>query len=120
MKFLEVLYAHVGTVLKALAMIFFVLGALACVVTGIFIIVKSEQGELSTLYGLYLMVFGPIATWIASLPLFGFGELIEKTVDTNEKTADTNEVINNLDEQLYNMAKSIIAIEKAACNEERN
>ena len=113
MKFLGLLYAHVGAVLKALAQIFFVLGALSCIVAGIFIIVESKQEEMYGLYGLYLIIFGPIAAWVSSLPLFGFGELIERSVDTNE-------VINNLDEQLYNIANSVRAIERVACEENKD
>ena len=63
--------------------------------------------------GLAVMIVGPLAFWIGSFVLYGFGELIEKTVDTNE-------VINNLDEQLYNIAKSIRAIERVACEEDRD
>ena len=74
---------------------------------------ESKQEEMYGLYGLYLMIFGPIAAWVSSLPLFGFGELIERSVDTNE-------VINNLDEQLYNIANSVRAIERVACEENKD
>ena len=69
-------YENIGDKIKGLAQTTFFVEAIAAVITGIALIVTDED---LIIYGLLVMVVGPIVAWVSSWLLFGFGQLIENS-----------------------------------------
>ena len=70
------MYENIGKKIKGLAKATFVVAAIAAVVTGISLMASDED---LMLYGLLVMVVGPIVAWVSSWLLYGFGQLIENS-----------------------------------------
>ena len=77
------MYDNIGGKLKGLAKVLFIVPAIAAVLAGI---VLMSTDEHLILYGLLVMVVGPIVAWISSWFLYGFGELIDKACDIERNT----------------------------------
>jgi len=75
------LYTNIGGKIKGLAKVICWIGIVASVIAGIAMMVSMSQlnGGLGVLLGLVYMVVGALVSWISSLALYGFGELIENT-----------------------------------------
>ena len=69
------MYSNIGGKIKVLAIIIFILGAVTTIIKGISMV--DQVGHATN--GLILMLLGPLAAWISTWLLYGFGELIEKT-----------------------------------------
>lgn len=69
-------YENIGDKIKGLAHLIFVVEAIAAVITGIALIFSDED---MILYGLLVIVIGPIMAWVSSWLLYGFGQLIENS-----------------------------------------
>ena len=79
------LYTNIGRKIKTWAKVFFVLGAIASDAIAIFMLFAAKRGGIPfVVSALLLSVLGPVAAWISSLPLYAFGELVDKT-SANEK-----------------------------------
>ena len=76
------MYSNIGGKIKGVAMAIAVIGALSSIVAGVMMIDEGNgyHGN-STLVGLgwFFIIGGPILSWIGSMTLYGFGELIDKT-----------------------------------------
>ena len=68
------MFNNVGRKLKAIAGIFAWVGIIASIVLGIVII-----DALSFLVGLLVIAIGSLASWISSLGLYAFGELVDNS-----------------------------------------
>lgn len=82
------MYDNVGNKLKTISVLFMVLGVLLSIVTGIILIVISNSFML---YGVIIIIIGPILSWIGSLVLYGFGQLVENSdilVSQNNKETE--------------------------------
>ena len=66
------MFENIGSKIKTVAIAAFVLGAVASVVLGAML---SQQGII----GLFVAAIGVLTSWISSLALYGFGQLIENT-----------------------------------------
>lgn len=64
------MYENIGKIIKRIAFVGCLVVSLFCVVFGFVMI--------STPYGYFLLIGGPLASWLLSVFLYGFGELIEK------------------------------------------
>ena len=69
-------YDNIGEKIKGLAKAFFFIGAIAAVFAGIFLMSDSED---TVLWGLLMIIAGPIISWVSSWLLYGFGQLIENS-----------------------------------------
>lgn len=79
------MYDNIGGKIKGLAIVTFIVEAIATVITGIVIMVFGDKRSISIL-GLLVIVVGPIFAWISSWLLYGIGELIDKTCDIERNT----------------------------------
>ena len=79
------MYDNIGEKIKGLAKWTFIVEAIAAVITGIAMMMVGEGEELS-FYGLLVMLLGPIAAWVSSWLLYGFGEIITKLCDIERNT----------------------------------
>ena len=69
-------YENIGDKIKGLAQMSFVVEAIAAVITGIALMFSDED---LILYGLLVVIMGPIIAWVSSWLLYGFGQLIENS-----------------------------------------
>lgn len=79
------MFENIGGKIKTLAEIICWIGIAGSIVAG-FLILMSTEG--STLSGIFLLLGGPLFSWIGSFVLYGFGELIEKTSEIARNTYD--------------------------------
>ena len=68
------MYDNIGGKIKGLAFGTFIVEAIGAIISGIAIIAAGD----AILVGLLLLILGPIAAWVGTLVLYGFGELIVK------------------------------------------
>lgn len=78
---LDELYENIGGKIKNWAKWIFILEAVAAVITGIILCFDDM-----VLAGLVTIVLGPLAAWVGSWLLYGFGELIETNAETRDLT----------------------------------
>ena len=67
-------YDNIGGKIKSWAIWIFIVEAIAAIIGGITLI-----GNDDILHGFLAIVFGPIAAWISSWLLYGFGQLVENS-----------------------------------------
>lgn len=91
------MYDRVGSKLKAVAKVAAWLGIISSCISGITIISAGSRMSYSGVYGssamgaggllggVVVIVVGSLFSWLSSLALYGFGELIEKATEMNEK-----------------------------------
>jgi hypothetical protein len=76
------MYSSIGGKIKGLAVFLAVTGSLGCIVYGILILDQAGQylgAQSLAVTGWAVMIGGTIGSWLSSLALYGFGELIEMT-----------------------------------------
>ena len=78
---LDRLYEDIGTKIKGWAKVIFVVEALGAIISGI--VLMCDEAFLA---GLLTALLGPVVAWVSSWILYGFGELVEKTVSNAENT----------------------------------
>ena len=74
------MYDNIGKKIKDLATAAFIFGTIIAVIFGL--ILANDTDGLSIL----LIIVGPIISWISSLTLYGFGELIDKVCEIAKNT----------------------------------
>jgi len=82
-------YEHIGHKLKVLAIIHFLIGALAAILCGSVVaafgielggsLIFSELQGIMIALGAVIMVIGSVFAWLSSCRLYGFGQLIENS-----------------------------------------
>ena len=77
------MYEHVGRKIKSVAEWINVLGVFISVLIGIIIIGHNEDNFLA---GLLVIGIGAIISWLSTLLLYGFGQLIDDTATIREAT----------------------------------
>ena len=104
------MFDDIGDKIKTLAKVFCWIGIGASVIGGFVVMCTENPAEYDTYLifpGLLIMVFGSLASWLSSLTLYGFGQLIEnsdilvrqgiirskKSESKNENTTKTIETI---------------------------
>lgn len=83
-----------GGKIKALAKGEMWVGIIASIFYGIFLIVESEFIIEEKLFsGFMVIVFGPLASWVSSWVLYGFGQLVENSDKLVERFKNNNKQI---------------------------
>ncbi len=77
------MFKHIGNKLKYFAIAFVCVGILISFVSGIVMCTRKL-----ILYGILVMVLGSIFSWLGSLVLYGFGELINNSKLIRNKLYD--------------------------------
>lgn len=77
---LDQLYERIGEKIKNLARWIFVVEAISAVIGGIYVILEGKF-----VFGLCLVIMGPVVAWVSTWLLYAFGELVEKVCSINEK-----------------------------------
>ena len=82
------MYDNIGGKIKSWAKVSFLVTAVIEVITGIALITTDEDPAV---YGWLIMILGPIAAWVSSWLLYGFGQLIENSDIIAERKNAPNE-----------------------------
>lgn len=75
-------FENIGSKIKTLAVILTVVGIVASVLIGMFMLTVNAG------YGLLIMIVGSLISWVSSFFTYGFGELIEKTTEISKNTKE--------------------------------
>ena len=78
---MEFLYGNIGRKIMGLAIVSAILGAVVTFVLGIVMAVNSNGGVM-LLLGIFMVVVGPICSWVGSWILYGFGKLVDNSQAT--------------------------------------
>ena len=89
------MFNNIGGKIKGLAKFLCWAGIIICVILGFMFIAGSNAGyyyyysrEAMIVFGVLIMVGGSIISWLSSLFLYGFGELVENTSIIRRKMDD--------------------------------
>ncbi|MCI8388784.1 MAG: hypothetical protein HFE63_09995 [Clostridiales bacterium] len=120
------MYKNVSGKIKVVAKVFAVIGIIISIIWGL-IIFKSGlstnssyssefDGTKIAIHGLLVGAVGSLLSWLASLTLYGFGELIEQTCKISANLSDAQ---NQRLDQIYgkNAAKKTAEIGKELLNQ---
>ena len=91
------MFSNIGGKLKKLAVILAVLGIIASVISGLVTMAGSSSMRMYGSYGigysagrivagLLIIAVGFLISWVGTMGMYGLGELIERTVQTEEHT----------------------------------
>ena len=72
------MFGNIGGKIKAAATVFCWIGIIVCVVAGI-VLISNDSPKT----GLLILFGGPLASWLSSLAMYGFGELIDEAKKNN-------------------------------------
>jgi len=111
------MFDNVGGKIKIAAKVVAWIGIIFCVIYGFVLLVSVEGMALA---GLLVMILGSLGSWLSSLLVYGFGELIEnsaiiahkKELPANEPQRKKNDVIDKwlndglITEEEYNAKKN--------------
>lgn len=98
------MFDNIGGKIKGLAKFICWLGIIACVIGGIVMIVQgNELSRYSYRYeqtgsgmiagGVALAIIGSIFSWLSSLALYGFGELIDRAISIDNKLGRNKDAV---------------------------
>ena len=77
-------YSNVGGKIKIFAKVIFALDTALMILLGFAILVLAEEGNTM---GLFFIILGPVFSWLGSLVLYGFGELVERAAEIAHNTS---------------------------------
>lgn len=98
------MFDEIGKKFKRLAMGSFIVEAAAAVICGIILLVENVEWWIALL----VMCLGPVAAWIMSWFLYGFGEIIDRlcAIDRNTRAeVKSNAQIKYEDEKISQLEK---------------
>ena len=78
------MFDNIGSKIKSLAMVLFILGVIASIVSAIYLFLIDED-----LLGVRNLFLGPIFSYLSVLVLYGFGEIITKLTEIEKNTRST-------------------------------
>lgn len=77
------MFGNIGGKIKIVAKVFCWIGIVAFLIVGLFFVIESQQDWFNKWmlgYGIAFIIAGPLISWLGSILMYGFGELIEKNV----------------------------------------
>ena len=96
------MYSNIGKKIKTLAVAFCALGMAASLISGLAMFFAGTQySELGAMAGLITIIVGCLTSWIASFAIYGFGELIDTTMDNNRQLKKIEKSLRQLQGKEY-------------------
>ena len=87
------MFKNVGAKIKTIAKVFFWIGFVGAIIGGIAIMAEGMMDEaVALLLGLLVAGIGFMISWISSLFLYAFGELVEKTTAIERNTRGASDL----------------------------
>ncbi len=77
------MFDNTGEKIKVLAKVIFVLGIISAVISGIYLM---TGGGIAVLYGFMTVIGGALGSWIVSIFIYGFGQIITNTDSISSNT----------------------------------
>ena len=93
------LFQDIGKKIKTLAIFSFMVTVILGFIGGILCMQIDDDGHY-VLIGLLIMVLGFVVGWVSSMFLYGFGELIDQSVDANQQLMRTNKLLTAIEARL--------------------
>ncbi|MBQ1194721.1 MAG: hypothetical protein IIX44_00580 [Clostridia bacterium] len=84
------MYDNIGGKIKGLAKATFFVEAISAIIVGI---IWMSETDVDNIGAWCLIIFGPYIAWSSSWVLYGFGELIVRSCDTNQKVIDIAKLV---------------------------
>ena len=75
------MFRNIGRKIKSFASLFCWLGMIACVIVGGTMLTDRYSASV----GIIIMIAGLLLSWVASLLLYGFGELVDTAMEISNK-----------------------------------
>lgn len=72
------MFDNIGVKIKVVASVMCWLGIAVFFILGIALLCEAEY-DVEYIFGVVVMIVGPIASWLGSFLLYGYGELIDET-----------------------------------------
>ena len=88
------MFENIGGKIKGLAKICCIIGMVAYILLGCALIFAGN-----VINGIVMVVGGCLVSWIASLAVYGFGELIETTADNNYQLHEIEKSLRQLTQE---------------------
>ena len=103
------MFENIGGKIKVLAKVLFAIGSIIFILIAVFSFFEGLSEGISSLVltGLLTLILGPLAAWISTWLLYGFGVLVE----SNERLSDIVE-----DELVFAINDLSSKVEKISCN----
>lgn len=112
------MYDNIGSKIKIVAQILFVLGVIGSIIFGFVICFGSE--DFNAIGFLYILL-GGLISWLSTLLMYGFGELIERVCSIDKKPpTDTSPRIVNKQENSATIKMPITDITNEKQNVDNN
>ena len=92
------MFDNIGGKIKILAQIITWLETIAFVIFGIIVTTESAIGVV-------ILIGGPIFSWVSSMILYGFGELIEKTCKIADAVSKEKEYVIETEDEVISCTK---------------
>lgn len=94
------MFENIGDKIKTLAKVLCWSGIAASVLMAIIFFIAADEGsyrneDLYRTLGFIFLIIGPLASWINSFFIYGFGELIERTTEVALNTRSFRQANNN-------------------------
>lgn len=93
------MFEDIGAKIKIVSKVLCWVGIIAAVIAAF--VMFSLDEEVGGLLFLLFLIAGPLLSWINSLFVYGFGELIEKTTEIAESTKEQTKTSQNKMDGLY-------------------
>jgi hypothetical protein len=96
------MFDQIGKKIKALAIVIFVAGIIISVYVGVLLAETYAEESIALAIALCLISFaiGVIGSWLSVLLLFGFGELVDQSMETNQRLEENHEALEEIIELL--------------------
>lgn len=114
------MFSNIGGKIKTLAQVVCGLGIGSSIITGFVLMLQSED---TIIFGIIVLIFGPLFSWISSFMTFGFGQLIENSdmlvsnTNKNAKKQDHKKYVEMLENAiLCNNCGADISNDDGACH----
>jgi len=86
-------FNNIGKKIKSLATFVCILGVVLSITIGLGQMIVDDETFVS---GLFVLLVGPVISWLSTLILYGFGELIVKVTNIERVLCSTNTTNSNI------------------------
>jgi len=73
------MYKNIGKKIKTLAKVLAWIGIMLSVLFGLALILLDEGETQTTVAGVFYILLGPVISWLGSLMMYGFGQLVDNS-----------------------------------------
>ena len=92
------MFSHIGKKIKGLAVAAFVIGIVfsVCIAFSLTKLYAEDNGVLAVIIYSGTVVMGILFSWLSVLILYGFGELVDQSMETNQRLEENHAVLEEI------------------------